>query len=92
MFRRPGQLVDDLFPVDTNVALRLDPKSHLIATHVKHGDRDVTIDAQRLTNLTSENEHMSTSDGNQYIADNVSPITVSISHAIAKIRNGEIDR
>jgi hypothetical protein len=69
MFRCLGQLVDDLFPVNTHVLRRREAKSHLIATHMKHGDRNVTIDAQRLENLTGENEHIPISNGNQSIAN-----------------------
>lgn len=67
MFRRLGQFVDDLFPVNTHILRRCEAKPHLITTHMKHGDRNVTIDAQRLENLTSENEHIPISNGNQYI-------------------------
>jgi hypothetical protein len=69
MFRCLGQLVDDLFPVNTDVLRRREAKSHLITTHMKHGDGNVTVDAQRLENLTSENEHIPISNGNQYIVN-----------------------
>jgi hypothetical protein len=69
MFRCLSQLVDDLFPINTHVLRRREAKSHLITTHMKHGDRNVTIDAQRLENLTSENEHIPISNGTQHIAN-----------------------
>ena len=69
MFRCLGQLVDNLLPVNTHVLRRCEAKSHLITAHMKHGDRNVTIDAQRLENLTSENEHIPISNGTQHIAN-----------------------
>ena len=69
MFRRLVQLVNDLFSVNTHLSRRRQAKSYLISTHMEHGDRNVIADAQRLTNPTSENEHIPISDSNQDIAD-----------------------
>jgi hypothetical protein len=86
MFRCLAQLVDDLLPVNTHVLRRCEAKSHLITTHMKHGDRNVTIDAQRLENLTSENEHIPISNGNQSIANTYIANTYIANTYIANMR------